>query len=259
MILRALIITICLLLSSNSVSASPITLYFTGVIQPGSSTSATFTNGGASPSIWDNQSFSGQMTFDPYATTFYTDNTSYFASISSDPTWLSISLNLPDGTVANGNNATTANDAMHIYRNYANPAGTNDINLYVQHETIQGGAVVQTLRFGIALMDVAGLNSTLFSDPNGGVSFTQPINPNGYPLVASSANPYYSSSNSFLYADSRGSTNGMFQLTSLGINPIIPNVPEPNSVELMMISLLAAMLIKIRSLSGKSTLWFQRS
>jgi hypothetical protein len=111
----------CLFVSAAP--AAPVTLSFTGIIQPGS-----FTYDGQTDieGDWDGEPFSGQITFDPLTTVVSTDNSTYQLNASySAPALMSISLNLPDGVVVSGDNMSAPAYLMEIYRNYVNPPNTN--------------------------------------------------------------------------------------------------------------------------------------
>jgi hypothetical protein len=215
---------------AGSSSATPITLQFSGIIQPGSSVfdGAIYTN-------WDKQTFSGRFTFDTVLDSgTSTDNVS---DVISPAPWTSTSLYFPGGVTVSSDNYSTPQFAEYIYRNYSNPPNTNALQFVNQSTDLNGGAIKYSLFYWLAI-DFQGLNSTLFSDPNGGLSFAQPFDLTGYEYDPSfGTGPRQFGDFNLIAVDDQRSLHyqytGTFSLTSLGATPI----PEPATLTLLAISL----------------------
>jgi hypothetical protein len=210
--------------------AIPVTLDFTGIIQPGSYTydGSTGTSGN-----WDGRHFSGEITFDPLTTVISTDNSTYQINFSTAQL-MSISLHLPQGVFLSGDNMSSPQYLMEIYRNYSNPPNTNLLLFNVDNrDNFPNGLVSRYLHFDWEAIDYLGTSSTLFSDPNGGVSYAQPFNLAGYPYSFPPSGHTQAGSFNLMELDSLNSEiyryYGAFVLTSIHTSL----VPEPSSLLLL--------------------------
>ena len=153
--------------------ATDVTLYFSGTILPGS-----YAFKGGVARSWDNQPFFGAVTFD-----LANGNESGSGSGSWALTNRStITLCLPDAlVVGKGWHASDFSGSAHIQRNYVNPLNSNAVLLYATgYDYDRGSVETAYLHFDWQVADYLGTRSTLFADPNGGLSWDQPFNLTGY-------------------------------------------------------------------------------
>ena len=183
--------------------AQPLEVVFTGTLSPGF---VAILPSGAVVN-WDGLPFSGRFVFDPATANdvINPEGTYHFSGDSGAVLWMSTTLKLPNGIVQSGNDSAQFGSLIQLYRNYSNPAGSNLLSLNV---TDQGGVDPHYFHFDWEAVDYLGTASTLFSDPNAGVSYTQPFNLAGEPQ--------------FGFINIQGTTfqyHGDFVLSSVSIKP----------------------------------------
>jgi hypothetical protein len=218
----------------DSVQAAPIKLYFEGFIQTGS---FAYDPGSSIPQNWDGLHFTGELGFDPQNTVVGTDDLTYQLNTSSAPV-MTMSLNLPNGALVSADNMSSPQFLMELYRNYTNPADTNLLLLTLHNNDYlpNGGAWKSSFLFEWETGDHLGASSSLFSDPNGGISYTQPINLDGYAFSTLSNAANHGQWGNFRVAGSDYLYSGDFALTSIQTSPIA-SVPEPESYAMFLAGL----------------------
>jgi len=110
----------------------------------------------------------------------------------------------------------------NVYRNYADNNGFNDVEYGIATTGLSDGTDNGVSAWAY---DHAGLGTTLFADPAGGLSFTQGINAGGAGLTVGGY---------FQGTLAEGWFNGLFDATSLTITPDVAAIPEPGMPALLL-------------------------
>ncbi len=118
-------------------------------------------------------------------------------------------LKLPNSVVASGDDSVNFNSLIQLNRNYSNPEGSNLLTINVLN--LNGVDPYHFSFFG-EVVDYLGAASTLFSDPNAGVSYVQPFDLAGEPQFGDF---------NIRGPDYQG--HGAFVLSSVSITPVPRN------------------------------------
>jgi len=230
-----LLSAIAVFILGNAAHAAPVTIYFQGTVQAGS---YTYDSGSNTTGNWDGRSFSGDITFDPSATLSGTDGYSRQQNTSSQPVFSS-TWRLPGGIQINGNNMSSPLFLAQIYRNYANPYGSNLVSINIDSSD---ASTRRRVIFNWVVGDVLGTSSTLFQDAGGGISYEQPIDISRY--FFSSSFPVNQTQAGYFQFQEMDSGSafvyryvGDFSLTYFGSNRPPSPIPAPGSFFLLIMAL----------------------
>ena len=155
--------------------STAVTWLMEGVVDSGS---YLFTRKGGAASI-DGQTFSACAKFDPASAPNQSgDGTTYRAETSQTKPFIVVSIDFSGGlTVAISKAGRAVQDYTTVYRDYPTPPGSQSVRLDVHHETLYpDGRYKGNLRF-LWTQSTSGVPaSVMFVDPNGGLSYSQPLN-----------------------------------------------------------------------------------
>lgn len=146
-----------------------------GVVDP---SSYLYTRKGGAGNL-DGQAFSACARFDPLSAPNQSgDGTTYRAETSTTKPFIVVSIDFSGGlTVAIAKAGRAVQDYTTVYRDYPNPPNSQSIRLDVHHEILYpDGTYKGNLRF-LWTQSISGVPaSVMFADPNGGLSYSQPLN-----------------------------------------------------------------------------------
>ncbi len=188
---------------------------------------------GALPSV--GEMVSGKLTvvtprqWDSYETDGTTVN---YAQVNGPAGTVSGNLTFSDGSSFSMSGAVPGSVEELILRN----ATGNQNEIAVSTTTEEDG---YDRVISLVLWDIDGAASTLFADPDGGVSFSQPINPAGEQQGVYFGAESLDFSSSFI---------GVYDLTDLRISAV---VPEPSNVALLLVGLCGLQLASRRGRTAR--------
>ena len=156
--------------------ATAVTLLLEGNVDP---SSYVYTRSGGSGTL-DGQTFTACVKFDPSTAPYQTgDGLTYRIETSATKSYVTVALRFSGGLSTSISKTGTATpDLTELYRAYPN-GHENEFLLSVHHQVLNpDGTYKGNFQFGWSAFNDAGATSVLFVDPNGGLSYSQPLNLN---------------------------------------------------------------------------------